>query len=181
MSDLDEVNGLIAKGDKEKAIPLLASILLKNKDNVEAWFLLGELIDDPSRKKDCYKQVLRLVPDHSQASTRLQKLEYLPAGEIQTTGSENTRTDTKRPLKKLPQYSGYVRNQNLYSPIHNSSENREVIAYVIGGIVAFLIILYVIANRDDASNDNTILYVGLIFLILIAALIVGSVGNKHRG
>ena len=181
MSDLDEVNGFIAKGDKEKAIPLLASILLKNKDNVEAWFLLGELIDDPSRKKFCYKQVLRLVPDHSQASTRLQKLESPPAEEIQTTGSENTRTQTKIRLKKLPQNLGYVRNQNLYSPIHNSSENREVIAYVIGGIVAFLIILYAIATRDEFSNNNIILYVGLIFLILIAALIVGSVANKHRG
>jgi hypothetical protein len=180
MSDLDEVNGLIAKGDKEKAIPLLASILLKNKDNVEAWFLLGELIDDPSRKKDCYKQVLRLVPDHSQASTRLQKLEYPPAEEIQTTGSEATKTPTKIQFRKLPQNAGYVRNQNLYSPIQNSSSG-EVITYVIGSIVAFLIILYAIAKSDESSNNNTILYVGLIFLILIAVLIIGAVGNKHRG
>jgi hypothetical protein len=181
MSDLDEVNGLIAKGDKEKAIPLLASMLLKNKDKVEAWFLLGELIDDPSRKKYCYKQVLRLVPDHSQASTRLQKLEYLPAGEIQMTGSEDIRTQTKIHLKKLPQNAGYVRNQNLYSPIRNSSGDREVITYIIGSIVAFLIILYAIAKSDETSNNNTILYVGLIFLILNAVLIIGSVGNKHRG
>jgi len=180
MSDLNEVKGLIAKGDHGEAIPLLASILLKDKDQVEAWFLLGELIDDPARRKYCYQQVLRLVPNHSQASVRLQDLEKPPAAENQVRIANPARTHTKNSLRGLKQNSSEALRQNLYSPIHNSGDDREVISYIIAGIVALLIILFSIVNTDDSSGDNTILYVGLVFLLLIGGLMVGSVSNKHR-
>jgi hypothetical protein len=179
MSDLNEAKGLIAKGDHGEAIPLLASILLKDKDQVEAWFLLGELIDDPFRKKYCYQQVLRLVPDHAQASARLQNLEKPPAPESQMRGSKAPRTHTKSSWKHLSQNSMDVRSQTPYSPIRNQGDDRDVIAYVMVGIVAFMIFLYAIVNRNDTSNNNTIFYVGFLLLILIAGLIIGSASNKH--
>jgi hypothetical protein len=181
MSDLDHVKGLIARGDKEKAIRLLASILLKNRRDVEAWLLMGEIVDDPARKKDCYNQVLKLSPYGLHALTKLQELgEPSPDGPPVTIAAEDE-IDNKLSAKESGPTSNFVSNRIAYPPANKSKEGPEIIGYVIGGIAGFLAILYVIASPGDSSNDSNILYLGLIFLSLIAGIIVVSVNNKHRG
>ncbi len=182
MSDLDKVKVLISRGDKEKAIGLLASILIKNRDEVEAWQLLGEMIDNPSRKKDCYNQVLRLSPHNLHALTRLQELEEPPLSEPQITSSKDVQNQevNKGSLTKVGQTSNYVPNQNSYPPAKNSSDVLEIVIFIIGGIAAFFMILYVIGRTSYSSSDSNILCVGLILLGLIAGIVVLSLGNKNR-
>jgi hypothetical protein len=179
MGDLSEVQQLVAREKKAEAISLLASSLLKNKDQVDAWFLLGELVEDPLRRKFCYQQVLRLAPWHAQVSARLQALEHPVTGEVQTANAEESRLDNKATPNATRRQPDDVRSQLPYT-IHDSSEDKEVIAYVIAGIVAFLIFLYAILSMDIAAGDNTVVYVGLFLLMLIAGLIITSAGNKHR-
>lgn len=180
MNDLDHIKGLIARGDKEQATGLLAAILLKNKDDLEAWLLLGETIDDPSRKKFCYEQVLRLSQSGLHALTKLQELgEFSPVGSPVTI-SKHEEAGNKGSPKETRPTSNSVSNRSFYPPVNKSKEGPEIIGYVLGGIAAFLAILYVIANPGETSKESNILYLGLIFLGLIAGIIVLSVNNKNR-
>jgi hypothetical protein len=169
MSNLDRVKGLIANGEKEDAIALLASILLKNKNELEAWVLLGDMIEDPARKKDCYRQVLRLSPRNFHALTRLQELQETPT------------TAPGRSTGELRKSESYSPDPNLFRPTRASTNGAEIVGYLLGGIAAFFIIVYVISRPDDDATISDSLYVGLMLLSLIAGIIVLSVSSRNRG
>lgn len=174
MSDLDQVKGLIAQGDKENAVVQLASILLENKNNLEAWLLMGEIIDDPSRKKDCYRWVLKLSPHNLFALTQLQELES-PPSRRRITRSKDDQTDTKRSLNESRQISNY----NLYPTANNSNDDSEIVSYFLVGIAAFLVILYVLVTGNFSSYGN-MFCMGMLFLGVSTGIIILLVGNKNR-
>lgn len=175
MSDLDQVKGLIAQGDKENAVVQLASILLENKNDLEAWLLMGEIIDDPSRKKDCYRWVLKLSPHNLFALTQLQELES-PPSRRRITRSKDDQTDTKRSLTESRQISNY----NLYPTANNSNDDSEIVSYFLVGIAAFLVILYVLVTGNFSGYGN-MFCMGMLFLGVSTGIIILLVGNKNRG
>ena len=179
MSDLDQVKEFIARGDKETAVAQLASLLMENRRDVEAWLLLGEIIDDPSKKKDCYHWVLRLSPDNLLALTVLQELEP-PPSDLETASANDAQADTKDSINKLRQHSNYVPNQYAFPTINHSKDDPEVVSYFVVGIVAALVILYVVVTGNFSGYSNIFCW-GLIFLILSTIMIVSFVINKNRG
>jgi len=70
---------LIDSGDHPAAKKILVGILNKNPENVSAWELLANLVEDRNQKVDCYRQVLRLDPGNQLAVTQLAELEDQPA------------------------------------------------------------------------------------------------------
>ncbi len=66
------LKNLLESGDKEGAIKQLAAILGQNPRNIDAWLLLAKLMDNNARKADCYRQVLRIDPNHAVALKGLQ-------------------------------------------------------------------------------------------------------------
>ena len=181
MSDLEQVKGFIAKGDREDAIALLASTLLKNSDHLEAWLLLGDMIEEPSRKKACYKQVLRLAPRNFHALTRLQELQETQPDGQQLTHSDELVDEDKRPTIKARKPVNYIPNQNLYKSANNTTGGGEIIGYLMVGLAGFLVITYVIASPNNSSSNSDSLYIGLTLLSLIAGILILSVSSKHRG
>lgn len=179
MSDLDQVKGLIARGDKENAVAQLAAILMENKGELEAWLLLGEIIDDPSKKKDCYNWVLRLAPHNVLALTKLQELEP-PAGGGQVASPKDAQTGTRGSVNKLRRNSKFVPYQNAYPAVNDSKEDPEVVSYFIVGIVAVAAILYVIVTGNSSGYSN-IFCAGLLFLSLSTIMMILFVINKNRG
>ena len=181
MSDLATVQRLIAGGEREKAIGLLASILLNNREECEAWLLLGDLIDEPSRKKVCYQQVVRLSPQNSYAVAKLRELQdsQLLSQAAESSGDpepggESSLIETRQKIQSVP--------LRISDPNYRASGGgREIIGYVIGGIAGFLVLLYIIASPGDPSRDSNSLYVGLVFLSLIALVIAISASGKKRG
>lgn len=180
MSDLEQVKGFIDRGDKDNAIAHLASTLIKNKDQLEAWLMLGDMIDDPSRKKDCYKQVLRLSPRNFHALTKLQELQDGQQDARQLTDSNESELDDQRPTKKMRKPSIYVPNHSFYPPAKQTTGGAEIIGYVVVGLAGFLVITYVIANPGGSSSTSDSLYIGLILLSLIAGIIIVAVSSKNR-
>jgi hypothetical protein len=193
MSDLDRVQAFIAEGEKGSAIRLLASMLLKNKNDLDTWLLLGELIDDPSRKRDCYRQALKLSPNHPQALAGLQELEEPgrpqepePAP-LPITGPEAEPVDVSASAKETKPTIRPVPRQNVYPAPEHSRSKLEILTYVIGGIAVFLVLMYVITrpahSSDDMSNpsaDINNLYIALFFISLIAVMIVLTVADRNR-
>lgn len=180
MGDLDQVKGLLARGDRQSAIALLASTLLQNKDHLEAWLILGDVIEDPSRKQDCYKQVLRLAPRNFHALTSLQELQEARSGGRQAELPEELEVDDQRPTKKAIKPVNILPN-SIYTPANKSTGGGEIIGYVVGGLAGFLVLLYVIGSPSPSSSDSNSLYIGLLFLSLIAGIIIVSVSSKNGG
>ena len=181
MNDLNQIQGLIDRGDKQNAMALLASGLLKDKNDIDAWLLLGELIDDPSKKKDCYHWVLKLSPDHPQALTKLHELEAPPPEEHAIIVSTVDQEEYTRPTKQRIQAVQFIPNTSP-SPTEKESKDRlDIIGYVIAGVAAFLLIFNVIVNPGNFSSDINILYVAIIFIGLIVGIVILSVTSKNRG
>jgi hypothetical protein len=74
MIDLEYPKKLLELGDKDGAIKELARLLRQQPQNVNAWFLLAQALDDKDRKADCYRQVLRVDPDNLIAQDFLRNL-----------------------------------------------------------------------------------------------------------
>jgi len=74
MDPLGALRQRIEAGDREGARRELAGILRTNPQSVAAWALLADLLEDPARQADCYRQILRLEPGNRQAAARLRAL-----------------------------------------------------------------------------------------------------------
>ena len=177
MNDLDKAKEWIARGENANAIGLLASMLLKNKNNVDAWLLLGDLLDDPSRKKDCYRWALKLCPDDVQIQTKLHELEAPPVLVTVVAAAPESKLveqDTRPTLRNIPKPSLPVP-----APASQPKGGVGIIGYVAGGVAVFLLILYLIANPDKFSTE--ILNVALVFMVFLAGIIILSAMNQNRG
>ena len=74
MSDLGQVRGHIRKGEMEQAYVLLAEILTVDCDNIDAWMMLAEIVEDIARQAECLQHVLRIDPTHAPAAAALENL-----------------------------------------------------------------------------------------------------------
>lgn len=180
MSDLDKVKGLIASGDKENAIALLASLLIKDKNQLDAWLLMGDMIDNPSWKMNSYQQVLKLSPQNSHALTKLRELQELPLAGQELASTADPQSVTDGPPTVTRKRAVHIPNPDAFRPIREPTGGGEVIGYLFGGIAGFLVLLYIIGNPNNFSGDSNSLLIGLIFLSFIAFLIVLSVSTRNR-
>ncbi len=78
MSELDLAKRLLEFGDKPEAVNELTRILQADPNNVDAWFLMVDAVDEPAKKADCYRQILRIEGGNQFAELQLQKLDRLP-------------------------------------------------------------------------------------------------------
>jgi hypothetical protein len=185
MSDMDKVKELIARGEKEQTIGLLASALLKNTNDLESWMLLGELLDDPLKKRACYKQVLRLAPDNLLALKKLQELDGSPPEPPAAANSTKPPAENKSSLDETRKKLKTVPYRAPYPPAGDSTDGKEVIIYAVVGIAAFLVLFFILANPSEptgeVSESDRVLWVTLISLILSAVMIILiAIGGKHR-
>ena len=86
-------------GQSQKAQALLAQILKADQSNVNAWFLLSHLVDDPAKKTAFLKRILALDPSHQKAQQALTVLEPKPepVEELATVGAEPQRAAVPEP------------------------------------------------------------------------------------
>ncbi len=78
MSELDLPKRLLEFGDKPGAITELTKLLQAHPDDIDAWFLMVDAVDDPNKKVDCYRQILQIDPDNQFAQIHYQKLATRP-------------------------------------------------------------------------------------------------------
>ena len=80
--ELQRAYDLIKSGEGRQAETLLEPIVAADPDNMQAWWLLANAVDNPIRKRSALRQVLRLQPDHAKAQAMMAKLEE-PVDETQ--------------------------------------------------------------------------------------------------
>ena len=66
---------LVRAGHKAQAREILKAILIEDRNNPAAWAVMVQVAENRQDAITCLKQVLRLKPDDSWASKRLQELQ----------------------------------------------------------------------------------------------------------
>lgn len=192
MSNLDDIKNLLAQGDKEEAIKMLASSLRLNGSDIEAWLLLGEVIDDPAKKKDCYNQVLKLSPNNPLALNGLESLTLSNSALAKKSTADMQDTQpreviAKEPVQDLRENSQHQQSSKSAQSSNGSKDDWKsvVIAIVITilGISGFLGVSYVlglILTIGDSSSDSDPLCMGMTLIGLIAGAFIWYSNGKNR-
>ena len=71
---LDSVQQHLEAGDQDAARRELVAALRADPQDISCWELLATLLDDHGRRADCYRQILRIDPQHSRAAASLSEL-----------------------------------------------------------------------------------------------------------
>lgn len=69
---------LIKAGRKQDAVKLLVPLLKQDKNNVNAWWLMANALEDKDKKEKALEAVLRLKPDHTAAKEMLAQMKPPP-------------------------------------------------------------------------------------------------------
>jgi hypothetical protein len=103
----------IQNGDRNTALQLLQKSLGVNPRDVESWLLLAQVVNAPEKKRECFKRVLRISPNHPAALEGLAALDAGAAADIPTTLAviptpspaepESPLEETPAPAEPLPQ------------------------------------------------------------------------------
>lgn len=72
---IQEAYNHVRSGNKAAAVDILLPILRTDKDNVNAWWVLANALEDPQEVREALEQVIRLDHDHIQANNRLAKMD----------------------------------------------------------------------------------------------------------
>jgi len=62
-------------GHRREARRLFGDLVREQPDNAAAWWYLAAVLSDPEQKSHCLRQVLRLLPDHTEARQMLADIE----------------------------------------------------------------------------------------------------------
>jgi len=87
MVDLETIRAKKQAGDRLGALKDVVSVVRIEPHNLEAWMLMSELVDEPEKKRECYRRVLVVKPDHVEARQRLAELEDDRDGNSPNAGS----------------------------------------------------------------------------------------------
>jgi hypothetical protein len=136
MGDIDSIKILVEKGENSEALSALISLVQHDHNNLDAWILLSELIEDPQKKRDCYNQILRISPNNTVAWFGLKKLNaksnedngYSPRikeilqGTYTKTSSQEEQASLSNRIKSL---SNSSQGDFSHQEIRHSSSNKE--------------------------------------------------------
>lgn len=188
MSNLDDIKNILAQGDKEGAIKMLVSSLRLNGNDVEAWLLLSDVIDDPTKKRDCYNQVLKLSPNNLLALHGLESLtlSHLASAKKSTADIQDTqprKTNTKESVQDLR--SNFQHEQGskpVQSPSRSEGGWKDTVFgfLVVGVFFGISYILGLILTSGDSTSDSDPLCMGMMCIGLIAGAFIWYSSSKNR-
>lgn len=131
---LNSVREAISKGDNKTAQQILASILTQDNQNVEAWLLLSDVLENPEQRIESLKRVLQINPNNAIAKRRLDDLLKVSRPTINT--SQSGPRSTPVPSKK--------KNNNLL-----------IFTIVVSLIACGCIAIVIFAWQSGGSNNST--------------------------
>ena len=99
---LNNAREAISRGDKRTAQQILADILSHDNQNVDAWLLLADILDNPQHRIESLKRVLQINPNNVIANRRLQEISIPERLESPGTQISQPRSPTY-PSEQIPQ------------------------------------------------------------------------------
>jgi hypothetical protein len=148
MSELDLPKKLLEIGDRSGALEALHRILQTNPRDIDAWFLLVDVVEDPAQKADCYRQILKIDPDNQFAQIHYGKLTTQPfiteisePVEAQAAPTEEISEFRRQVAEKTPPHS---LQKGLFGLDYQTTLTAGILAFVL--VILVLFILVVVAS-----------------------------------
>jgi hypothetical protein len=137
LSELELPKQLIELGDKPGAIKELTRILQASPGDIDAWFLMVDAVDDPAKKVDCYKQILKIDPDNQFAQIHYQKLATRPfVSEVQE--QDQPKTQLTREIYEPPKTAP---KKPATPPVETGLFGLDYQTTIQAGIVVFVVLV----------------------------------------
>jgi hypothetical protein len=154
-AQLQEAYQLIKSGKKQDAVQLLQTVLLMDRNNPDAWWLLANASDDPAEQREALETVLRLRPTHEQAQQKLNSLkaaESFSFDEPAPTDWRGGLMDTEKPKNTFQASSPII----VEKP--RSGTNPLLVILAIIGLVALLLFgaCFFLVSQFTAQFGNVV-------------------------
>ena len=104
---LQQAKGYLLAGQNEAARALLIDFVRQSPDSEQGWLLLGMAINNPRQQMDCYRRVLQINPNNTQAKALLDNLLAIasttpPTVAAQVPFDQGTRAEWPKSMKSVP-------------------------------------------------------------------------------
>ena len=132
---LRQAYSLMKDGKKREAGEIVQNVLEQDRKNVNAWWMLANLLDDEQRIRTCLQQVLKLDPNHKGATAMLKKLSTVdePVSDLFAEAEADLRNNQK---------SANLNISLLDDDIHGrKSQDNSLLTYMIGGIILIIAVI----------------------------------------
>jgi tetratricopeptide (TPR) repeat protein len=147
MSELDLPKKLLEIGDRHGALEALNRILQTNPRDIDAWFLLIDVVEDPAQKADCYRQILKIDPDNEFAKIHYEKLtlqsfktESAAPIEPQTGPTVKMSSPSRQVAEKTPPHRVQ---KGLFGLDYQTTLTAGIIAFVLVILILFILVVVV--------------------------------------
>lgn len=100
MANLESIRAKIQAGDRLGALADVAGVVRVEPHNMDAWMLMADLVDEPERKRECYRRVLVVDPNHLAAAQGLAALDH-ENEQVPSRGGEATKEETSSSRRVL--------------------------------------------------------------------------------
>jgi hypothetical protein len=124
---LERAASLYAAGDRDGARSLLMKLVRQQPQNAEAWFGLGQSLDDPTRKRECYRQALDLDPFHARAARALERLDRRPSASV----GDGSSVDSLR--------AAYAEQHVATQQVARKGSRKNLILAILGGLLLLVL------------------------------------------
>jgi hypothetical protein len=160
---LNNVREAISRGDKKTAQQILADILNHDSQNVDAWLLLADIVENPHHRIECLKRVLQINPNNIIAKRRLEEITIQKRTESPSTPVSQPKQEISGHLGIRPTANaGQVAKPNspqVQNPKNSSSppgkKKVDWALIIVAGV--FLVICFtgaIIAILTGSTNSN---------------------------
>lgn len=139
-----EATDLIKKGEKKAAAKLLQELLIEDKTNVDAWWLLSHTTDDVDRAIQYLQRGERIDPSHERTQKRLRKLREQQSQADSYLFSDEPQESTSSYAKSASTATGSQSDDDYWAKLKNPPKQPKRSS---GGLTAGGIIGMLFANR----------------------------------
>lgn len=138
MDEIEQTKTYLRNGDRNRALKQLSVFLRKNPQNIDAWYLMAQLVENPIHKVDCYRQILKIDPNHDKAQEILKFLASDQTGNLDASKNTLIKKIAAAPAKKTD--TGMV-TAPAEKPTTRSKSRSDWAYYIVVGIFALGIII----------------------------------------
>lgn len=140
---LREAFDLIQNGKKAEAAEIAKDVLETNRNNVKAWWLLANILEDDERVITCLEQILKIQPDHNGATRMLAQLRDTSTNVIQA--EIFTESPASKPLSSKP-LPGDVPSVRKNAASRSGDSLAMGYVYASAGIMIIVLVIILIAQ-----------------------------------
>ena len=116
-SMLNRADSLMQSGDINGAKQLVAAVLKQTKENADAWYLYGALVDDQAKKTQALQRALVIDPKHIRAQRMLNDVD--PFNQVEAPPRTNVSSMQQNyggPMQQMPPNAPYMQPNMIGQP-----------------------------------------------------------------